>query len=158
MIHYVLGHGSSGKTIYCLNRFRTLENAVFFAALRDETDERQVEGLKVVSLGEPIAEKCIVDITDAYRENLDDREAFEGIMENAIKEALNLQDITIFLDEFQLYCTEGMQNLLLNADQDFYVIHQFPKQLKEKHFSAIWEKSGKKYLLDPYQPSEFYKV
>lgn len=149
MIHYVLGHGGSGKTIYGLNRFRTLENAVFFAALRDQTDENQVEGLKVVSLSEPIAEKCVVNITDVYRENLEDRKAFEGIMENAIKEALKLQNVTIFLDEFQLYCTDIVKDLICNSEQDFYVIHQSPKQLDEKHFSAIWEKSGKKYLLDP---------
>lgn len=158
MIHYVLGHGGSGKTIYCLNRFRTLENAVFFAALRDESDEKQVQDCKLISLGEPIAEKCVVNIADMYRQNLDDSKNFEKIMKNAIKEAMSLPNTTIFLDEFQLYCTDELKDLICNSDQDFYIVHQFPKQLDDEHFSAIWKKSGKKYLLDPYQPSDFYRV
>lgn len=158
MIHYVLGHGGSGKTTYCLNKFRTLEKTVFFASLRDKSDEKQVVDFKIISLGEPIAEKCIVDISPAYRQYLNDRKSFETLMENAIQEAVGLKNVTIFLDEFQLYCTEGLKNVLLSADQDFYVIHQFPDQLNKQHFSAIWEKSGKKYLLDPYQPSDFYRV
>ena len=158
MIYYVLGHGGSGKTIYCLNRFRTLENGIFFAALRDEIDDQKVEGLNIISLGETLAEKCVIDITDLYRKNLDDRKAFEHIMENAIEAALKLKGITVFLDEFQLYCSQGIKDLILSADRDFYIIHQFPDQLNKDHFSAIWEKSSKKFLLDPYQPSDFYRV
>ncbi|MBI4234714.1 hypothetical protein HY604_00240 [Candidatus Peregrinibacteria bacterium] len=79
------------------------------------------------------------------------------MMENAIREALKFKKATIFLDEFQLYCTESLKNLILNADQDFYIVHQFPAQLDGDHFTAIWERSGKKYLLDPYQPSDFYR-
>ncbi|QQR84033.1 hypothetical protein IPJ72_02450 [Candidatus Peregrinibacteria bacterium] len=158
MIHYVLGKGGGGKTIYCMGRFKTLESAVFFASLRDQSDQREVKGFKVVSLGDSIAEKCVVDIAAAYRENLDERKGFEQMMEHALKEALNSQKTTIFLDEFQLYCSDGIRDLICNSEQDFYIIHQFPEQLDREHFSAIWEKSSKKYLLDPYQPSGFYKL
>ncbi len=158
MIHYVLGHAGGGKTIYCLNRFSMLENAVFFTGFRDEFDLKAVSGFDTINLGDKILEKCVVDFLKVYRKNLEDRNSFEKMMENAIGEALNFKKATIFLDEFQLYCTDKVRDLILNAEQDFYIIHQFSKQLSDEYFSSIWKKSDKKYLLDPYQPSEFYKV
>lgn len=158
MIHYILGQAGSGKTNYCLRSFEFLTNAVFFTILRDENDENLVEKFKVIPLGEEISGKCVVDIAKLYRENIKAQEIFQTIMENAICQVLNFKNSAIFLDEFQLYCNDKIKDIILRASNDFYIIHQFPEQLNGKHFSPIWEKADKKYLLNPYLPSSFYKL
>ncbi|MEK7672467.1 MAG: hypothetical protein AAB373_01145 [Patescibacteria group bacterium] len=157
MINYVLGKAGVGKTSYCLRKFEASLDAVFFTLLMD-SGLTKVPDSQVVSLGEEFEGKCIVDLTSFYRKNLETRENFSAMIFKAVEAAIENGARTIFLDEFQLYYTQKLKDLILNSDCDFYIIHQFPLQLDQEIFTALWKKTDKKYLLDPYQPSEFYSV
>lgn len=151
MIHYVLGHSGAGKTYFCLSQFNQLEYGTYFFFPVDEKVE-------CIDFETQLSEKNLIDCGSLYRDHLDERGVFKEKMVKKIKKAFNLGH-SVFLDEFQLYSSDELINLILSSvEKDMYIIHQFPEQLESDHFSKLYSTAQKKYLLNPYSSPENYSV
>ncbi len=139
MIHYILGRSGSGKTQQAFETFESYKKALFLGFLRDDVDFEFFDNLNLSNLDSELKMKSVINLIDLYRDNLNSLDSFISRVFILIAKAISIGLDAIFLDEFQLYCSDEIVDLILkNKDKiDFYIIHQFKEQIDEKFFQKL---------------------